>query len=67
MDILRVLSSPNMDIRKKTLGIAMELITSRNIDEVYAREGFSVFVSVPVVLSGEAWANRHRGTIHLPL
>jgi len=34
MDILRALSSPNMDIRKKTLDIAMELITSRNIDEV---------------------------------
>jgi coatomer subunit beta len=34
MDILRALSSPNMDIRKKTLDIAMDLITSRNIDEV---------------------------------
>ena len=34
MDILRALSSPNMDIRKKTLDIAMDLITQRNIDEV---------------------------------
>ncbi|MEW5304789.1 MAG: hypothetical protein WDW36_007376 [Sanguina aurantia] len=34
MDILRVLSSPNMDIRKKTLDLAMELLTQRNIDEV---------------------------------
>jgi coatomer subunit beta len=34
MDILRALSSPNMDIRKKTLDIAMDLITNRNIDEV---------------------------------
>lgn len=34
MDVLRALSSPNMDIRSKTLEIAMELITSRNIDEV---------------------------------
>lgn len=34
MDILRALSSPNMDIRKKTLDISMDLITSRNIDEV---------------------------------
>lgn len=34
MDILRALASPNMDIRKKTLDIAMDLITSRNIDEV---------------------------------
>ena len=37
MDILRALSSPNMDIRKKTLDIAMDLITSRNIDEVRPR------------------------------
>lgn len=36
MDILRALSSPNMDIRKKTLDISMDLITSRNIDEVGA-------------------------------
>ncbi len=34
MDILRALSSPNMDIRKKTLDIGMDLVTSRNIDEV---------------------------------
>lgn len=34
MDILRALSSPNLDIRKKTLDISMDLITSRNIDEV---------------------------------
>ncbi|KAF5842052.1 coatomer beta subunit appendage platform-domain-containing protein [Dunaliella salina] len=34
MDTLRALSSPNMDIRKKTLDISMDLITSRNIDEV---------------------------------
>lgn len=34
MDVLRALSSPNLDIRKKTLDIAMELITARNIDEV---------------------------------
>ncbi|KAJ9504570.1 hypothetical protein QJQ45_030541 [Haematococcus lacustris] len=34
MDILRALTSPNMDICKKTLDIAMDIITSRNIDEV---------------------------------
>ena len=33
MDVLRALSSPNMDIRRKTLDIALELITARNIDE----------------------------------
>ncbi|KAK9833410.1 hypothetical protein WJX81_002667 [Elliptochloris bilobata] len=34
MDMLRALATPNMDIRKKTLDIALDLITSRNIDEV---------------------------------
>lgn len=34
MDILRALSSPNLDIRRKTIDIALELITPRNIDEV---------------------------------
>ncbi|KAK8966193.1 Coatomer subunit beta-1 [Platanthera guangdongensis] len=34
MDVLRALSSPNLDIRHKTLDIALELITPRNVDEV---------------------------------
>ena len=34
MDILRALATPNMDIRKKTLDIALELINQQNIDEV---------------------------------
>ncbi|CAH9127755.1 unnamed protein product [Cuscuta epithymum] len=34
MDTLRALSSPNLDIRKKTLDIVLELITPRNINEV---------------------------------
>ena len=33
MDMLRALTTPNMDIRKKTLDIALDLITARNIDE----------------------------------
>ena len=37
MDVLRALSAPNMDIRKKTLDIALDLITARNIDEVGSR------------------------------
>lgn len=36
MDILRALVSPNIDIRKKTLDISMDLVTGRNIDEVGA-------------------------------
>ncbi|KAG6485206.1 hypothetical protein ZIOFF_053739 [Zingiber officinale] len=34
MDVLRALSSPNLDITRKTLDITLELITSRNVDEV---------------------------------
>ncbi|KAK4487945.1 hypothetical protein RD792_003689 [Penstemon davidsonii] len=34
MDVLRALSSPNLDIRKKTLDIVLELITPRNVNEV---------------------------------
>lgn len=34
MDVLRALSSPNHDIRRKTLDIVLDLITPRNVDEV---------------------------------
>ncbi|KAG6389144.1 hypothetical protein SASPL_150603 [Salvia splendens] len=34
MDVLRALSSPNLDIRRKTLDIVLELITPRNVSEV---------------------------------
>ncbi|KAL9228448.1 hypothetical protein vseg_004031 [Gypsophila vaccaria] len=34
MDILRALASPNLDIKRKTLDIALDLITPRNVDEV---------------------------------
>ncbi|KAI3923067.1 hypothetical protein MKW92_008483, partial [Papaver armeniacum] len=33
-DVLRALTSPNLDIRRKTIDISLELITPRNIDEV---------------------------------
>lgn len=33
MDILRVLSSPDLDVRKKVLGIALELVSSKNVGE----------------------------------
>ena len=36
MDIVRALNSPNYDIRKKTLGLVMDSLTSRNVDEVIA-------------------------------
>ncbi len=34
MDILRVVSSPDIEIRKKSLDLALELVSSKNIDEV---------------------------------
>jgi len=34
MEILRVLSSPDLDVRNKALEIALKLVTSRNVEEV---------------------------------
>ncbi|CAO1619842.1 unnamed protein product [Sympodiomycopsis kandeliae] len=34
MDLLRVLSSPDMDVRRKALAIALQMVSSRNVEEV---------------------------------
>lgn len=34
MDMMRALSSPNMDIRRKTIDLAMDVVTRRNVEEV---------------------------------
>lgn len=34
MDLLRVLQSTDMDVRRKCLGIALGMVTSRNVEEV---------------------------------
>lgn len=34
MDVMRVLASPNLDIRKKTLAIVLDLVSPRNVEEV---------------------------------
>lgn len=34
MEILRVLSSPDIDVRKKALNLALEMISSKNVEEV---------------------------------
>ena len=34
MDILRVLAAPDLEVRKKTLNLAMELVNSRTVEEV---------------------------------
>ena len=34
MDIMRVLASTDLEVRKKTLDLVLELVTLRNIEEV---------------------------------
>lgn len=34
MEILRVLSSPDIDVRRKALGIALDMVSSKNVNEV---------------------------------
>jgi len=34
MDILRVLTTPDIEVRKKTLNLSMDLVTSRNIEDM---------------------------------
>ncbi|RMZ87287.1 hypothetical protein DV736_g5480, partial [Chaetothyriales sp. CBS 134916] len=34
MEILRVLSSPDLDVRKKALSIALEMVSSKNVQEI---------------------------------
>ena len=48
MDILRVLSAPDLEVRKKTLNIALDLVSSRNIEEVGS---FGTVFSCAVVMS----------------
>ena len=36
MDILRALATPNNDIRRRTLDVAMDLVSPRNVEEVMA-------------------------------
>lgn len=43
LDVLRALATPNLDIRKKTLDLALDLITERNIDEARPRLGHFLY------------------------
>jgi len=33
MDILRALGSPDLEVRRKTLDLALELVSSRNVED----------------------------------
>lgn len=37
MDILRVLSTPDLEVRKKTLQLSLDLVSSRNVEEVSSK------------------------------
>lgn len=37
MDILRVLTTPDLEVRKKTLQLALDLVSTRNVEEVCLR------------------------------
>ena len=39
MDILRILAAPDLEVRKKTLNLALDLVSSRNIEEVQSMGG----------------------------
>ena len=34
MDILRALASPDLEVRKKTLDLALDLVSSRNVEDL---------------------------------
>ena len=34
MEVLRVLSSPDIDVRKKAMALALEMVSSKNVEEV---------------------------------
>ena len=34
MDILRVLATPDLEVRKKTLTLILDLVSSRNIEDI---------------------------------
>lgn len=34
MDILRVLATPDSEVRKKTLSLVLDLVSSRNVEDV---------------------------------
>ena len=59
MDILRVLSAPDLEVRKKTLALALDLVTSRTIEEVCS----SIFILVylaSLIVSVRLWCDGRR-------
>lgn len=61
MDILRVLTTPDLEVRKKTLQLALDLVSSRNVEEVSDRAHPRFCWRSPV----QAWPQRRRANIEL--
>lgn len=59
MDILRVLSTPDLEVRKKTLQLALDLVSSRNVEEV--SDPWAPMFPLAV----QAWPQRRRGNNEL--
>lgn len=53
MDILRVLSTPDLEVRKKTLQLALDLVSSRNVEEV--NHGLPLFHYTICSFFGKIW------------
>lgn len=66
MEALRVLSSPDIDVRRKALNLAMEMVSSKNVEEIimllkkelaktvdeqYEQVGYTVTLHNPAVLT----------------
>ena len=54
MDILRALSSPNVDICRKTLCVAMDLVSPRNIEEVVQVKPAFIYLCRPLLVDLQA-------------
>ena len=60
MDIVRVLSAADLEVRRKTLTLVMDLVSSRNIDEVSCIVCVGVSLSPLVCVGGTSAQERGR-------
>ena len=51
MDILRIVAAPALEVRKKTMNLALDLVTSRNIEEVGKLDNEYVFIFSEVAVA----------------
>lgn len=58
MDILRVLSTPDLEVRKKTLQLALDLVSSRNVEEVSGMQCIYVLLLLYIL----AWTQKNEYT-----